>query len=190
LPQTDRLRRWRDSGVGLGKPLCAKGSLVIDPHSIEIDVLEFFFVFSRFEFALKEAGYVTTSGRNSDNAMPDWDAFVKKYKEIYQCNDYVDEAISYLLSNPPQKQKVFRDESGSLRTVWEPFRIDRKAPVLKTLVDIVKIVRNNLFHGGKYGDKGWDDKGRVELLLKNSTIVMRQWLDLEQDLNVYFNDWA
>jgi len=163
---------------------------VIDPHSIEMDVLEFFFVFSRFEFALKEAGYVTTSGRNSDNAAPDWDAFVKQYKKIYQRSDDADEAVSYLLSNPPQKQKVFRDESGKFRTVWEPFKADTKAPLLKILVDIVKVVRNNLFHGGKYGDKGWDDKDRVELLLRNSAIVIKEWLNLEQDLDVYYNDWA
>jgi len=163
---------------------------VIDPHTVQKDVIEFFYIFSRFEFALKESGYINTPNKNSDNATPNWDAFIKEYKKVFKPSEENIDAVNYLLAKPPQKQKVYQDESGSFKTTWEPFNIDKNAPSLKTLVDVVKTVRNNLFHGGKYGDKGWDDKARLSLLLKHSSTVIKQWLNLKEELNVYYNDWA
>lgn len=162
---------------------------MIEPSLIDKDVLEFFFIFSRFEFALKEADYVTTFGKYSDNAAPDWDLFIKKHKGEYLRGKNTKNAIDYLLSNPPQKQKMLND-SGVNTIIWEAYKVDAKIPLLKMLVDIVKVVRNNLFHGGKYGHKGWDDKERVCLLLKNSSIVIKDWLNLNEDINVYYNDWG
>lgn len=161
---------------------------MLDPHAVERDVIDFFFAFSRFEFALKEAGYVSRD--RNDNAAADWDAFVKKYKKLFTLKGHVQSAADYLISSPPQRQKVYEENPGSFRTTWEHFKVDSNAPVLKTLVDIVKVVRNNLFHGGKYGEKGWDDEKRVTQLLTNSTSIISEWLKLDSGLEVYFNDRA
>lgn len=163
---------------------------MINPHSIEKDVFEFFFVFSRFEFALKQSGYITTSSPTSDNAIPDWDALVKDYKKVYVACEETEESIKYLLEKPPNRQTVYREESGALQARWKPITINSNAPLLYTLVDIVKVVRNNLFHGGKYGDNGWDDEARVSLLLKHSINVIHHWLQLREELNVYYTDQA
>lgn len=164
-------------------------TIMIDPQIIEKYVLEFFFAFSRFEFSLKEAGFLTTFSKNSDNAAPDWDLFIKKYKREYFGGEQAKDAINYLLSNPPQKQKI-QNELGVNTIIWGVYKVDPKAPLLKTLVEILKIVRNNLFHGGKYGCKGWDDKERVCLLLSNSSIVIKDWLYINDDINTYYNDLA
>ena len=45
-------------------------------------VLTFFFEFSRFEYALKRAGFVpVTSGTKPVNAKPNWDAFAEKISQ-------------------------------------------------------------------------------------------------------------
>ena len=163
---------------------------VINSDEIEKDVFEFFYVFSRFEFALKEAGYICTPRKTSDNAMPYWDGFVKDYKDKYKPDININDSVKYLLSNPPQKQKVYDDGQGHLKTTWGDFNIDTNAPALKTLTDIVKTIRNNLFHGGKYGNKGWDNQERVSLLLKHSSTVLKEWLSLKEEIEVYYNDFA
>ena len=141
---------------------------------MDTEVLEFFKTFSRFEFTLKVSGYLRQG--NNNNASPDWDKFVKNNKERYRPCEGTKLAVKALLSAPPNKQKVTEDTNGALDTVWEPMHFDKNVPDLKKLTDIILCIRNNLFHGGKYGHKSWDDKERTSMLLSNAVTVIRDWL--------------
>jgi len=46
------------------------------------------------------------------------------------------------------------------------------------VVTLLKTVRNNLFHGGKHGDDGWDDPERILTLLELSIRVLDELADL------------
>lgn len=83
-------------------------------------VCEFFAVFSRFEFTLKETGFLrVVNGR----ATPAW----RQYGTS--------------LSNPPQVQIG--------RETWAHAPLRGKTRIAQAL-DAVTRVRNNLFHGGKH----------------------------------------
>jgi len=111
---------------------------------------EFFVIFSRFEYALKQAGFV----RGNNHVQPDWNRFAEQYGEVFrnraQNNQLVREAMSYFCQAPPRKQ-VLRD--GQLK--WEDTQEDRQIqkggqePTLLWLTIMVRRVRNNLFHGSK-----------------------------------------
>ena len=80
-------------------------------------VLRFFATFSRFEYALKRAGFVRSDVYN--NALADWQRFVRK-KGNALLDDTTDrefiEAKSFSLREPPQKQVV----TGTDRSVqWQ-----------------------------------------------------------------------
>tara|TARA_B000000460_G_C21457206_1_gene366403 strand:+ start:247 stop:714 length:468 start_codon:yes stop_codon:yes gene_type:complete len=151
-------------------------------------VLKFFKIFSRFEFALKEASYL--KGPENGNASPNWDLFVKDFKAKYQISQASKEAVSYLFSEPPKKQKVVKGSHDKLSTYWEPMNFSENTPELKKLVDIITTIRNNLFHGGKYGEREWDNEDRVKKLLESSIFVLNDWLELNEDINFYFHDFA
>src|SRR5215212_4662641 len=65
-------------------------------------IIDFFFDFSRFEYALKRTGYV-----NSRNAYveADWKGFTRAIRHKYRM-DYTPafrQAATYLLENPPKQ---------------------------------------------------------------------------------------
>jgi hypothetical protein len=151
-------------------------------------VLSFFKTFSRFEFTLKESAYLKQNGNR--NALPDWDKFVKDNKDKYKPSANAQNAVDALLSAPPNRQKVIESEEGKLSTCWEPMTFNENTPVLKKLTDIILCIRNNLFHGGKYGHKSWDDKNRTTFLLDNSIIAIKDLLNIDEQLSVHFNDFA
>lgn len=68
-------------------------------------ITEFFFVFSRFEYALKRAGLVKPKRRSAE---PDWDTFGESIEGRYNPNETSElaSAVHYLLSEPPQRQVV------------------------------------------------------------------------------------
>jgi hypothetical protein len=79
-------------------------------------ILRFFVIFSRFEFALKRAGFVTDDRYN--NAIPDWAGFAAKLGGQLVAitgRDFI-EAKSYLLREPPKKQ-LFTGRDKTIRWV-------------------------------------------------------------------------
>jgi len=130
---------------------------------------EFFYFFSRFEFCLKENGYLK-SCKVGAIAEPGWDDFVKKYSQTY---DPSGEA-RWLLASPPEKQIVVA--KGELR--WRPVGVENCSSELDKVALMVKTVRNNLFHGGKHGAAGWDDPARMKDLLLNCRAILEQLVAL------------
>jgi hypothetical protein len=110
-------------------------------------VLKFFATFSAFECALKQAHFV--KGDRYNNAVPNWDAFsgaVSKQLAGIK-DDTFTKAKQYLLQKPPMKQVLIK---SSTSVGWAKNSRRGKEPDEQYLLRLVRDVRNNLFHGGKY----------------------------------------
>jgi hypothetical protein len=114
-------------------------------------VCEFFAVFSRLEFTLKEEGFVK---KGKDRAYPDWDRFAKEAAASSQISagSKAAAAVEYLTAYPPEVQ------TASL--TWEKAPLAGQTPIERALHAVTR-VRNNLFHGGKHtphSPEGRDEK--------------------------------
>lgn len=116
---------------------------------------DYFYWFSRFEFALKENGKIKRGYRNS--ALADWSGFTKDYEKHYR----LDNSAKKLMENPPEYQVV----ENKNHYKWVPVSFDHDSSELSRIILIIKTIRNNLFHGGKHGADGWDNPDRVKYLL-------------------------
>jgi hypothetical protein len=134
------------------------------PNDVQTLAFELFYWFSRFEFALKAADYLKshTPGRRAE---PNWPRFVTDWQEKYCLTS----AASALLEANPQEQIVETD-GHSLDFQDVSFHID--ASDLAKVVKLARTVRNNLFHGGKHGNEGWDNPDRMRQLLPTTIIVL------------------
>lgn len=129
---------------------------------------EFFFWFSRFEFTLKESGFLK-SRVNGAKAEPGWDDFVDEWHAAFVMTD----EARRLLADPPDRQIVM---NGLLQ--WRPVGLGDCTSELAKVVRLVKTIRNNLFHGGKHGNAGWDNPKRARQLLNDGKAILDQLADL------------
>ncbi|WP_323885663.1 hypothetical protein [Aeromonas veronii] len=136
----------------------------------------FFLQFARFEFALKESGYVKSGSR--DSAVPDWEKFIAQYADSYT----LDEVETELMTKPPLRQ-IYRNEKIS----WVDFEFPVASTPLNNLVFALKTMRNNLFHGGKFGHKSWDDPDRVKFLLSRGLHTIDKLSKLDGDLSAHYH---
>jgi hypothetical protein len=128
---------------------------------------DFFYWFSRFEFALKENGCLKDRSPGS-KAEPSWERLkIEGYTASREA--------CRLVEMHPKRQYV--TEGGGLR--WEPVGIEhcRKDDELCRVITMLRTVRNNLFHGGKHGDEDLDSKERNVELLRCSKVVLDQLAD-------------
>lgn len=141
---------------------------------------EFFYCFSRFEFALKENGYLK-SHECGRPAEPGWGEFVGKWRHEY----IVSAEALFLLSFPPERQIVLANDALD----WKPVGLSDCRSDLEKVVRLLNTVRNNLFHGGKHGGAGWDNPKRTEELLVAGMAVLGQLAELasvESDYTQYY----
>jgi hypothetical protein len=140
---------------------------------------QFFVFFSRMEYALKRSRYLV---KGKIPAEPDWDAFANKHDNQFcgllspkaekkvsaESLKRLETAVVYFQQSPPRKQIV---EGGALG--WsEPQSKNDGENVLRWLLRVVRIVRNNLFHGGKFPGSPVNDPSRDRQLLTNSITVL------------------
>ncbi|KON61825.1 hypothetical protein BBL94_03460 [Vibrio parahaemolyticus] len=90
-------------------------------------------------------------------------------------------ATNYILTSPPRKQVL---ENESLKFV--PQQIDTNQKSTQQLILMVRTVRNNLFHGGKYCPNGEMEEGRNECLVKSSLIVLKACTSLHEQVSISF----
>ena len=136
---------------------------------------EFFAVYSRFEFALKECGF-RRPGRNGV-AEPYWDKFASEIAEPFsniQDQDFA-EAAKYLLDEPPMRQVI---ENNTL--TWRSLVFENGASPAQSVLLAVRTVRNNLFHGGKHTPHS--PQGRDQKLVKACLTVLEVCLPLHGQL--------
>lgn len=147
-----------------------------DQLTAEVEHLafEFFFRFSRFEFAMKANCYLEDE-REGRQAKPGWSKFERKFEADYVLSD----AGEHLIKLCPQRQVVAANKA--LKFVPEAF--DDNASDLSKVTRLLKNVRNNLFHGGKKTTVGWDDPARISLLLAVGGELLEELakLDFEAD---------
>jgi hypothetical protein len=99
---------------------------------------EFFFVFARFEYAMKRAGFARA---NVSPVEPAWWTLGEQMRDLaVPQGSKLHEAVSYLCASPPLYLHAVND--------WRP-RALRGQTDFERAIDAVQIVRNNLFHGEK-----------------------------------------
>ena len=134
-------------------------------------VARFLFTFSRFEYALKESGYARTSKYGV--VEPHWDKFAEQLPNFRSIrNPDFKAALKYLIYDPPKRQ-VLRNG----RVVWESQK--QKAENNVQVLQLVRQVRNNTFHGGKIPFT--EDRDRR---LLNAALAVLVWA-LRNDFSVY-----
>ena len=135
-------------------------------------LLDFFMLFSRFEYALKRAGKYARGGRN-DSAEPDWEAFANDATAAWQGSGGASLPATVTLASAPPRRQVFRDG----RLGWaDPPVVSGQS--LNDVLRLVRTVRNNLFHGGKHPDGDIDEVSRNTALLTASVAVLRHCVSL------------
>ncbi len=137
-------------------------------------VLRFFVLFARFEYALKRTRFL----RDTERAQPDWNSFTAAATGKLHAGPETElaRAIDYLTEHPPLQQRVV---TGRLE--WLPAQA-RGGSVEARLVEHVKAVRNNLFHGGKFPTAPIKELARDRALLDASITVLEALAILEQDV--------
>jgi len=144
-------------------------------------VFEFFSLFSRFEYALKRGGFL----RKGKRAKPDWEAYADTLRGLFsKVNDEAfKRTCAYLKEIPPEKQIVIQYKMD-----WEKTTQKSGESEERYVLRLVRTVRNNLFHGGKYpytfGPTRNDDRNRR--LLKTSGVILKLCFSLSPDLRRIF----
>lgn len=142
-------------------------------------VFKFFVVFSLFECALKRAGFCTT-GSNGE-AQPTWTDFANSIHSQFSTlsGSELVAAKDYMLNFPVMKQIPY----NNMLTFT---KIHRRSSINETvwLSVLIRGVRNNLFHGGK-----WEfDPTRDSQLLGHSLTILEVWAQLNLDLERELRD--
>jgi hypothetical protein len=144
------------------------------------DSLWFFFLaFSRFEYALKSAGFVV-AGRY---LRVDWKRFASEHKDHFNpdLNRQLRDACAYFKSKPPKNQVVRAN-----RLDWDNSPPCGDKPLLCWLIDMVCRVRNNLFHGGKFQSGRIEDPARDPALLRHSLTILEACLAINPEVKQKF----
>lgn len=144
----------------------------------------FFVFFSRFEYALKRDVRYLKSG--VDHAVPYWDGFAADYNEVFQStmSPPLVTAVEYFKLHPPRQQL-----RSNLGMDWsEPSIYDGKEILLKWVLCMVRRVRNNLFHGGKFPLIPMPDPSRDRELLINAMVILNACLALDTKIMRLFEE--
>ena len=136
-------------------------------------VFKFFTVFSLFEYALKRAGFARTGGSNE--AQPDWDRFAISIHSRFNQNQTPELAVAvqYMLDRPVMKQVVEDRIIGFEPRARRPNQND-----CVWLSVLIRGVRNNLVHGGKFRY----DRPRDPDLIEYSLVILESWAQLHPDV--------
>jgi len=161
---------------------CLKLETVIDALVVDRQlVLRFFATFARFEYSLKRTGFL----KLGDKAEPNWDAYANSLRGRFsQIQDSAfRSAVTFFLEEPPKTQVV----SGQ-KLDWQETKLGDGEQHENYVLRLVRIVRNNLFHGGKYPVPTGpiEDVGRNRRLLEASISVLEQCLQLSPDVEAFF----
>ena len=117
----------------------------------------FFLFFARFEYALKRVGFFT---RGKGEVKADWQKYAGSVADLVTENneERFRAAVDLLKSKPPKKQVV-----SDGRLDWSDDN-DTSFNLARIFV-LVRRVRNNLFHGGKFQKGPEADISRDQELL-------------------------
>jgi hypothetical protein len=145
-------------------------------------VLDFFCVFSRFEYALKRAGFAK---KKRDSVSANWVKFGRYVTSRFEAevSPELREAVNYVKDNAPMTQTIDSRGLG-----WRETQQSRNESDLEWVLRLVRTVRNNLFHGGRSPEWIGSDPNREIKLLRSSLVILDACLDCHPDLKRYFED--
>jgi hypothetical protein len=163
-----------------------------DPEEVILALVEdkdlifrFFAVFSRFECALKRGGFL----KKQERAEADWDSYVNQLRGQFATvkAPVFKTACDYLTSKPPDKQIVSGNSLG-----WKATVRGNNESIESYVIRLVRTVRNNLFHGGKYPYPvgPLSDAGRDRRLIESALAVLEECLRLSPDVRYAFEEAA
>lgn len=138
-------------------------------NDLKLASFEYFYWFSRFEFALKENDFLKSTDIGA-KAEPNWFLFKEQYKDNY----VMSYDASKLIELHPKRQVV----TGNGELGWKSVGISHCDNELCKVITMLNTVRNNLFHGGKHGDVDVDNTERNIELLHVSKKVLDQLVSL------------
>jgi hypothetical protein len=142
--------------------------------------VEFMVLFSRAEYALKSTQYAIGDVGRVD---PAWDRFANDIHADFVAiaDKSVSEASDYLLNHPPRKQVLEGEKIG-----FRDQAIDYQQKSTQQLLKMIRTIRNNLFHGGKYLPLGEHEAGRNQKLIESSLIVLKVCINLHQEVRASY----
>jgi hypothetical protein len=116
-------------------------------------------------------------------AKANWDRFASQVDEQFPVNDPdVTAAIAFYSAEPPRKQVGVNGALG-----WSaPVARNGNEPLLVWLLRAVRVVRNNLFHGGKFPTFVFTDPSRNGALLRHAIVILAAALPLDARVNAMF----
>ena len=139
--------------------------------------IEFLAMFSRLEYALK----VTTKFRMPRNgeAKANWEAFVTEVEPLFdhKANNSLSEAFNYLTGQP---LKFLGTQDGVLD--WYEFKVPSNSSDAEKVIRVIKQVRHNLFHGGKFAHDSHATKERDTQLLNYGLIILENMIQLIEEV--------
>jgi len=139
-------------------------------------IYTFFKKFSRFEYALKQGGYVRVA-KGNDAAQVDWKTY--ENNTAYELDAKEEE----LLKAAPQRE-IYK--GGKL--LWENLKFGKTASNVKRLVLTLKTLRNNLFHGEKGAHGGSSNEGELLSLLEKGIHCLDKLCSSNEELKKHYED--
>jgi hypothetical protein len=147
-------------------------------------LFRFLVLFARWECALKRRQFVKKGGYGQAEA--DWSKFAATVTGSLAAVNApaFTFARTYLLNNPP-KQQCF--ENDQIRWRDNPRREDEGEDA-RYLFRVIRDVRNNLFHGGKYQDGLVKDPARDDQLVDSATAVLEATINVDAGIRQVFEE--
>lgn len=135
-------------------------------------VQEFFAAFAAAEFELKMRGFVR---RGSEDAHADWDRFADSIRQRFRVDrpPTLAKAWRTLTAKPPRKQAV---RAGGL--AWKESPRPAGTSDAAWGLQLVRRVRNNLFHGAKFMLGGSEQFVRDRDLVSAALLVLEAALEI------------
>jgi hypothetical protein len=163
---------------------------LIDFERLKINrdlLLEFFLVFAKFEYALKNSDFAKPGHRNEEtapSAEPDWGRFALSIHNLFDRTQTSDlaQACEYMLINPPLRQVLVNGRLG-----WEGGGLTPSLTDTERLLVLVRRVRNNLFHGGKFSNEAFEGTDRHARLVKSSLLILEECLRASPNVKAAFD---
>jgi hypothetical protein len=128
------------------------------------------------ESALKNSDFHCGDG----DAKANWTKFGNSILGKLEADPELSEAVKYFAKQPPRKQVII---NGHLD--WKD--VNKQHHATLELLECVKRVRNNLFHGGKFSPTGeWFMPVRDEALFVHSISVLKACLRASEKLRAAY----
>jgi len=137
---------------------------------------DFLMLYSRFEYALKESGYLQGRG----NAMASMKDFLTNIEDHFnpEVDNNLNHSVNYILNHPPRKQMKL-DE----RLVWRDQEFN--GSLIQELGEYVRRIRNSLMHGAKFHGQ-IREGGRNWRLLTSAMFIVEHWINLDDSVRDSF----